>query len=183
MMKKWGAILLVAMLFLLSSLACSDRLMPRGAEPTPTRRVVVVSQESAQQAQQIIAEAALGGTLRMNESQFTSLIVTQLGQSGDIPISDITVWFDPGQISLQGELQEGVVPMVSGPLQLKGTLAAENGAVIFDITEAVINGFSMPGAAINAFEDQINESLLQTNLGNRVRSITINEGEIIIEQE
>lgn len=183
MLKKWGSILLVAVLFLLSSLACSDRLMSRGAEPTPTRRVVVVSQESAQQAQQIITEATQGGTLRMNESQFTSLIVTQLEQSGNVPVSNITVWFDPGQISLQGDLQEGVVPMVSGPLQLKGTLAVENSAVVFDITEAAVNGFTMPGVAVNAFEDRINESLLQTNLGNRVRSIVINEGEIVIEQQ
>jgi hypothetical protein len=183
MMKKWSSILLVAVLFLLSTLACSGRLLPDRAEPTPTRRVVVVSQESAQQAQQIIGEAAQGGTLRMNEAQFTSLIVTQLGQSGELPVRDITVWFEPEQIILQGELQEGVVPLVSGPLELRGTLAVVDNAVVFDISEAVVNGFSIPGAAVNAFEDQINNTLLQTNLGNRVRSIVINEGEIVIEQE
>jgi hypothetical protein len=183
MMKKWSSILLVAVLFLLSTLACSGRLMPNRAEPTPTRRVVVVSQESAQQAQQIIGEAMQGGTLRMNEAQFTSLIVTQLGQSGDLPVRDITVWFEPGQIILHGALQEGVVPLVSGPLQLRGALAVENNAVVFNIAEAVVNGITMPGMAVNAFEDRINASLLQTDLGNRVRSITINEGEIVIEQE
>ncbi|MBX3001518.1 MAG: hypothetical protein KF893_23555 [Caldilineaceae bacterium] len=183
MIKKWGSILLVATLFLLSTLACGGRLTPNRSEPTPTRRVVAVSQESAQQAQQIIGEAIQGGTLRMNEAQFTSLIATQLAQSGDVPVRNITVWFDPGQIVLEGNLQEGVVPLVSGPLQLKGTLAVANNAVVFDISEAVVNGFTLPSMAVNAFEERINASLLQTDLGNRVRSITINEGEIIIEQE
>lgn len=149
----------------------------------PTR-TVAVSQESAQEAQQAIAEAAAGGTLHMTEAQFTSLIATQLAQSGgEMPLTDIVVWFDPGEITLQGQLQEGVVPLVSGELVMKGTLSAANGAIVFDITQAVINGMPLPGAAVNAFDERINDTLSQTNLGGRVRAITINEGEIVIEQE
>ncbi|MCB0112845.1 MAG: hypothetical protein R2873_03450 [Caldilineaceae bacterium] len=182
MSRRTFSILLVFTLFVASSLACSGgRLRINRAEPTPTPRAVAVSEQSAQEAQQAVATAVAGGTLRLTEAQFTSLIAGQLTQ--DIPVSDVTVWFDPGVITVGGVLAEGAVPMVSGPLTIKGTLAAENGVVTFDITEAVINGMFMPGAATNAIERQVNEALATGDLGTRVRSITINQGEIVIEQE
>lgn len=191
MMKKWSPILLVALLFLLSSLACSgllqDRNAPESAPATvqvvPTR-TVAASQAAAQEAEQAIAEAAAGGTLRMTDVQFTSLIETQLAQSGaEVPVSNIVARFSPGEITVEGQLQEGVVPLLSGQLVMRGSLAVVNDAVVFDITEAKIRGISLPAAAISAFEGPINDALSQSNLGGRVRSITINEGEIVIEQE
>ena len=175
---------LVALLFLASSLACSaGRFLPEQRVETPTREVAV-SQEAAQEAQEIVAEAAAGGPLRMNEAQFTSLIAAQLAQSGqESPLQEITVWFDPGVVVIQGQLQEGVVPLVSGQLVMSGQLAVENDNVIFNIQEASVAGVNLPGAGVNLLNDQINRSLSQTNLGSRVRSITINEGEIVIEQE
>jgi hypothetical protein len=184
MSKRTFSLLLVFVLFVVSTIACSGGgLRLNRSDPTPTPRTVEVSEQSAQEAQLAVATAVAGGTLRLTEAQFTSLIATQLGQGGGIPVSDITVWFDPGVITVGGVLAEGVVPLVSGPLTIKGTMAAENGAITFDITEAVINGMFMPGAASNAIERQVNDALTQTDLGSRVRSITINQGELVIEQE
>ncbi len=184
MSKRTGSLLLVFALFVATTLACSGgRFGTNRAEPTPTPRTVEVSEAAAQEAQQAVATAMSGGTLRMTEAQFTSLIAAQLTQDEGLPISDLTVWFDPGVITVGGVLAEGVVPLLSGPLEIKGTLAAENGSVTFDMTEATIRGISVPGAATNAIERQVNDALTQTDLGGRVRSITINQGELVIEQE
>lgn len=183
MIQRNRILLFVAGLFLLSSVACSNLLPERRSAEEP-RREVVVSQESAQQAQQIITEAAAGGTLRMSEAQFTSLIVTQLGAGGgDMPITDVTVWFDPGKITMQGELAEGVVPLLSGQLVTTGALAVVNNQVVFQVESASIGSVSLPGAGRDILAEQVNNALARSNLGNRVRAITINQGEIIIEQE
>ncbi len=182
MIKRERIILFVAGLFLLTSVACSNLLPERRSAAEP-RREVPVSQESAQQAQQIITEAASGGTVRMSEAQFTSLIATHLAAGGDVPLTGITVWFDPGQITMQGELAKGVVPLLSGQLVTSGSLAAVNNQVVFQIESASIGGVSLPGTGREMLANQVNNALAGSNLGNRVRSITINEGEIIIEQE
>jgi hypothetical protein len=182
MTQKHFAILLVAMLFLVANLACSSLLPGRTAE-TPNREVVV-SQEAAQEANQIVSEALAGNTVRMNEAQFTSLIATQLAQGGaEAPLRDITVWFEPGQIVMQGQLDEGVVPMLSGQLVMTGQLVAANNAVTFNIERATLGGVTLPSAAVNMLSEQVNTSLARSNIGQRVRNITINQGEIIIEQE
>jgi hypothetical protein len=188
MTKKYFSIALVAVLFLVTNLACSG-LLSRRTTDTPARtdtptREVTVSQEAAQEGREIVSEALAGGTLRMNEAQFTSLITSELAQGGgDVPLRDITVWFEPNQIVLQGNLDPGVVPLLSGQLVATGQLVADNGRVRFNIEKATLGGVTLPNAAVNMLNDQVNSALDQSNLGQRVRSITVNQGEIIIEQQ
>jgi hypothetical protein len=186
MTKKYFSIALVAVLFLITNLACSGLLGGRTTTPARTdtpAREVPVSQEAAQEAREIAGEALAGGTVRMNEAQFTSLIATELAQSGgDVPLRDITVWFEPDQIVLQGQLEEGVVPLLSGQLVATGQLVAENNNLVFNIQKATLGGVTLPNAGVNLLNNQVNTALAQSNIGQRVRSITVNQGEIIIEQ-
>ncbi len=183
--RRWAP-LLVAFLFLLSSLACSaGSLLSRTEGVSTPDRDVPVSDEAAAEAKAAIAQAKNGGTIRLTESQFTSLLVTQLQQeatASDLPLEDLAVWFEPDKIYLRAKASGDNLP-ASGELVMVGGISADAGQLQLNLEEASINKIKLPSSLLNVLNSQFNKALANTDISQtKVQSITIERGVITIER-
>ncbi|MBX3053453.1 MAG: hypothetical protein KF753_18400 [Caldilineaceae bacterium] len=147
-------------------------------------RTVAVSAESATEAQRLIAEARTSNQLRLTEAQFTSLLAEQLAAGGaDSPVENLTVWFEPGEVVMRGQMKEGVLP-VSGELILSGELAANDGELEIAVKEAKMAGVKVPGPLIGTLNATLNAALAQADVARaRIKTISLTTGVIDIVRE
>jgi len=184
---RWAAFGLVSALLLTAVLACSlAGLLTGGKAPQLPGRTVAVNQQAAQEAKDAFQQIANGGRIKLSESQFTSYLREQLtqGQSENVAITDLTVWFDPGRITLRANLQgpQTAQPSTSGEIIVAGNLQVQGGLLKIKIDQASLAGIAVPGALLNLFNDQLNRSLADVNQsGHSLKSVVIEQGYITLE--
>jgi len=183
--KRTFILLLVGALFLLSSVACSvGGLLGGSGDVDLPDRQVEVSDQAAQEAKEIIARAKNGGSIRLTESQFTSFLVKEMEKAGeDLPLQDLTIWFEPGQVIVRAQVSGEDLP-ASGEMIMVGKLSVEDGKLQFSLDHASVNGVGVPKPVLSVFNTVLNEALAETDISKtRVKSISLEPAVIVIERE
>jgi hypothetical protein len=184
---RWAVFGLLSVLLVTAVLACSLAGLLTGAKaPQLPGRTVAVNQQAAQEARDAFQQISSGGRIRLSESQFTSYLREQLtqGQSENVVITDLTVWFDPGRITLRANLQgpQTAQPSTSGEIVVAGNLQVQNGVLKIKIDQASLAGIAVPNALLNLFNDQLNNSMADVNQsGHSLKNVVIEQGYITLE--
>lgn len=177
-------LLVVSLVFVLGTLACSmGRFLPNFGVETPKRRVQV-SATAAAEAKTRLDALQDGGTVRLTEAQFNSLLVQQLQENsnGDLPLEDMTIWFEPGKVYLQARAKEGEVG-VGGTLTMAGQLSATAGQLTLAIDEASIGGVKVPGSVLEMLNSRLRDALRRSDFNqSHIQSITVEQGAIVIQR-
>ncbi|GEM_PF-4227886 len=183
--KRTFVLLLVGALFLLSSVACSVGGLLGGGKVDLPDRQVEVSEQAAQEAKEIIDRAKEGGSIRLTESQFTSFLVEGMRNKAgeDLPLQDLTVWFEPGQVIVRAQVSGEDLP-TSGEMIMVGNLSVQDGKLQFSLDKASVNGVSVPKPVLGVFNTVLNEALAETDISKtRIKSISLEPAVIVIERE
>lgn len=174
--QKMWALSLVLVLVLSSLTACMA-----GGAMAPEREISI-STEAAMDAQNAGMAGLMSGNVEWTEEQFSSFLTVLLQQNtGDnFPVEAIHAWFEPdNKIFIRVALMDDVL-LGSDNLDLAGTINAENGQLMVDITEAAANGFSVSGAMLAPISQQINASLAGALPGGLPLSVETQEGTLMI---
>ena len=156
MLRKVG-LGLTTMLLAVALVACTAG---QGIE-VPDREVSIDVQ-TALDAQNMAMSGLMMGNVTLDESQFSSLLTELLkANSGEnLPVENISAWFEADAIYLQVNVKEGVLPPAFGnTLAVAGTVNVENNQLSLDLTQASAGTYSVSGAALAPINAQINAAL------------------------
>jgi len=169
---------------ILLSLACG--LGGNSNQLTPPGGTIPASQEAADRLKQNFYQALqeAGGNhesqLRITNEEITSLVATELTQTGKIPVSDPQVWFTAGRIFMTSKVQ------VLGPIKLNSIIVAtaivDQGQMIVRVQEAQMGPFDFPDALLESTTQTINETLAGILIGAdlTITRLEILEGEMFV---
>jgi hypothetical protein len=125
-------------------------------------REVMIDNQTALDAQNLAMGGMMMGSVTLDESQFSSLLTELLkANSGEnLPVENVTAWFEPDAIYLQVDVKEGVFPAAFGDkLAVAGRVDVSDGKLMVDLAEASAAGYKVEGAALAAINDQLNAAL------------------------
>jgi hypothetical protein len=177
-------LIVVLTLLVLTSIACglggSDQQLGPPSGPIP------LSQEAAdrliQNFNQALQEA--GGNhesqLRITNEEISSLVATELTETGQIPVSDPQVWFTAGRIYMTSKVQ------VFGPFKLDSIIVAtavvDEGQMLVKVQEAQMGSFDFPDGLLDSTTQTINETLTGILIGAdlEISRLEILEGEMFV---
>ncbi len=139
-----------------------------GQGVTVPDRPVTIDAQTALDAQNSAMGGMMMGSATLDESQFSSLLTELLkANSGEnLPVENISAWFEPGEIYLQVDLVDGVLPATIGDtLAVVGTVDVTDGKLSVDLSEASAGTYKVEGALLAPINAQINAALANLNLG------------------
>ncbi|PQV65218.1 hypothetical protein B1R32_102227 [Abditibacterium utsteinense] len=114
-----------------------------------------------------------------SEDQLNTLLQDRL-RTEKFPISDLRAGLTPGVLILQGQLKYQGFEV---PASLSGSLAAQNGALIYRIDSLSISGLPAPGKVKEKAQKAIEDGL-QKAFGSeknaKIESVTIGQGQLQI---
>jgi hypothetical protein len=125
-------------------------------------REVMIDTQTALDAQNMAMSGLMMGGVTLDESQFSSLLTELLkANSGEnLPVDNISAWFEPGVIYLQVDVKDGVLPAAFGDkLAVAGTVSVTDGALSVDLSEASAGSYLVSGATLAPINAQINSAL------------------------
>lgn len=131
-------------------------------------REVMIDAQTALDAQNLAMGGLMMGSVTLDESQFSSLLtgLLQANSGENLPVEDISAWFEADAIYLQVNLKEGVLPAAFGnSLAVAGTVDASDGRLVLDLTQASAGTYKVEGAALAPITAQINNALSGYNFG------------------
>lgn len=172
----------IVALLALVGLACSSRsdLNDIG----PPSGTIPISQEAANRLKdnfyQALQEAGTNheSQLRVTNEEITSLIATELTETGRIPLSNPQIWFTSGRIYISG----GVKPF--GPVEFDSIIVAtavvDEGQLVVSVQEAQMGVFDFPDAILDSITQTINEALVGILTDLDIIRLEILEGETIV---
>jgi hypothetical protein len=178
-------LIIVLSLLLAGTLACSlggsdnEALHPPGG-PIP------ISQEAADRLRKNFNQALqeAGGNhesqLRITNEEITSLVATELTETGRIPVTDPQVWFTAGRIYMTSRVQ------LFGPIRLNSVIVAtavvDNGQMLVRVQEAQMGPFDFPDRLLESTTQTINETLAGILVGADldITRLEILEGEMFV---
>jgi|GEM_PF-829633 hypothetical protein len=178
-------LLIVLSLLLVSSLACSlgdndsEVLHPPGGP-------ISISQEAADRLKKNFNQALqeAGGNhesqLRITNEEITSLVATELTETGRIPVTDPQVWFTAGRIFMTSRVQ------LFGPIRLNSVIVAtavvDDGEMLVRVQEAQMGPFDFPDRLLESTAQTINETLAGILVGADldITRLEILEGEMFV---
>lgn len=178
-------LLIVLSLLLVVTLACSlggndnDTVHPPGG-PIP------ISQEAADRLRKNFNQALqeAGGNhesqLRITNEEISSLVATELTETGRIPVTDPQVWFTAGRIYMTSRVQ------LFGPIRLNSVIVAtavvDNGQMLVRVQEAQMGPFDFPDRLLESTTQTINETLAGILVGADldITRLEILEGEMFV---
>lgn len=167
------------LVLLLVILACSSAA-------TPPAGNIEVSQAAADRLKdnfyQSIQEATLTreSQLRVTNEEITSLVVTELTETGQLPVSNPQIWFTAGQMYLSGQVRAfGVLNLDSF---IVATVFVENGQMRMEVTEAQMGPFDFPATLLESITDTMNETLADITTASNIEltRVEILEGEMFV---
>lgn len=176
---------LAAMLLLISVLACSPLGGTLGSKTEATQvvppREVPVSTQEAEAGEAILKEAQKGDTIRLTESQFTSLLNANLppATENEVNIKDLTVWFDPDVVSLRARVSGGDLP--NGQLFVSGKLRVEDQKLAFQLEKASINDINLPSPLLKMFTDKSDVMFQSAFQDVHFKSVAVEKGAIVLQ--
>ena len=178
-------LIIVLSLLLAGTLACSlgsnesDALHPPGG-PIP------ISREAADRLKKNFNQALqeAGGNhesqLRITNEEITSLVATELTETGQIPVTDPQVWFTAGRIYMTSRVQ------LLGPIRLNSVIVAtavvDNGQMLVRVQEAQMGPFDFPDRLLESTTQTINETMAGILVGADldITRLEILEGEMFV---
>jgi hypothetical protein len=125
-------------------------------------REVTIDTQTALDAQNMAMSGLMSGGVTLDESQFSSLLTELLkANSGEnLPVDNISAWFEPGVIYLQVDVRDGVLPpSIGDKLAVAGTINVTDGALSVDLSEASAGSYLVSGATLAPINAQINAAL------------------------
>jgi hypothetical protein len=177
--KKFTSIF---MLIALVGLACGSRSNLN--EISPPSGTIPISQEAANRLKdnfyQALQEAGTNheSQLRVTNEEITSLIATELTETGRIPLSNPQIWFTSGRIYITG----GVKPF--GPVEFDSIIVAtavvDEGQLVVSVQEAQMGIFDFPDTIRESITQTINEALVGILTDLDIIRLEILEGETIV---
>lgn len=177
-----------ALLLVFSLAACGG-----GAEPTPTPTPLPTATPTptpaptptpkpAASASGAVGAATTGGMeIVTTEQQLNDMLQTALAAQQDLPISDVTVRFDPGKIVGNGRLALG---FLNANVQLSLGLSAVDGKVLPTNIEILLDGKPVPAllqSQVDAMTAPLIEEASRADYGFYVESVEITDSEIRIQ--
>jgi hypothetical protein len=169
-------------LLLLVGLACSSGAS--ADELTPPGGTIPVSQEAAdrlkQNFYQALQEASINheSRLRITNEEITSLFVTELTETGQIPLENPQIWFTSGRIFITG----GVRPF--GPVRFDSLIVAtavvHEGRLVVEVQQAQMGAFGFPQAILESMTQTVNEALAGILIDLEITRLEILEGEMFV---
>lgn len=168
-------LLLVIATLLAASLACNlpgfRRSPGSQLEPLP------VTTEAAGQLEDNIdaaADALLNGqpfTLTVDEAQLTSSVNLKLGSFQEAQVQNLQIYLRDGQVMIFGDaVRDGL----NLPFSFAVRVFAANGSVAYEIVEAKIGPFPIPGSIMDELEAQLDQFILD-QLGPDASGLVIEE--------
>lgn len=176
-------IFLIALLLMMSSLACS---LTAGAPIGPPSGTITVNQTAADRLKQNFNQALqeAGGNresqLRITNEEITSLVGLELAATGQIPVTEPQIWFTAGRIYMTSKVQ------LTGPVKLDsiivGTAIVDNGQIRLAVEEAQMGPFDFPDQLLETTTQTINETLTGIMVGAdlTITRLEILEGEMFV---
>lgn len=185
--RNYKICLVIILLFSTLILACGW-FSGKQSAPTlapPTVAPIKPNQEAAQRAAENFNQAVQESTnnhpfeYRINNEEVTSIVADLLQKRADIPFSEPQIWFTNNKIYVTGMVDGfGPKPM---PAYIEAVPKVVNNQVIVNIEKAKVGSFNLPQSASNSFSETITQSLAEAQLNIQVNTITILEGEILIQ--
>jgi predicted small lipoprotein YifL len=157
--RNW-VVSIIALLLVASLAACT------AAPVAVPDREIMVDVNTAFEAQNK-AMGLMAGSVEWSEAEFSSLLSVLLQQNGgeNNPVTDIKVWFEPGnQVFISVGLKDGVIP-TGNTLDLAGTVGVDMNHVVVDLQQVGAGNMSISGAALAPISAQINAALADPSLG------------------
>jgi predicted small lipoprotein YifL len=157
--RNW-VVSIIALLLVASLAACT------AAPVAVPDREIMVDVNTALEAQNK-AMGLMAGSVEWSEAEFSSLLSVLLQQNGgeNNPVTDIKVWFEPGnQVFISVGLKDGVIP-TGNTLDLAGTIGVDMNHVVVDLQQVGAGNMSISGAALAPISAQINAALADPSLG------------------
>ncbi|GAP20949.1 hypothetical protein [Leptolinea tardivitalis] len=183
MKTKKVKIILILSLLVASALACN---LPAAVTKSEKKEVIptIPAAEQQQLENQIasqISQAASGQqiTVELTESQLTSLINSKIPATQDAQFSNIQVTLNDNQAQLSGDV---VASGISGKVSISLAVSADaEGKPALTITNATLNGFSLPQSMLTNISTSINDGIKgQTGQGFIIQSMSISDHKLII---
>jgi hypothetical protein len=177
---KAAAIIVAIVAF--AAIACSPGSLLSGDAVQVPDRDVPASPEAAAQAITALNQAQGGGTIRLTEAQFTSLIAEPVRQSdAGLLLEDLTVWFEPETVYLRARSKGEELP-IKGKVVMSGGLAVNNGKLTLSLEQARAAGVGVPDAALNMLNGELNRRIrLLDALNMPVRTLQVESGAVLIQ--
>ena len=110
----------------------------------------------------------------------TSLVATELTETGQIPVTDPQVWFTAGRIYMTSRVQ------LLGPIRLNSVIVAtavvDNGQMLVRVQEAQMGPFDFPDRLLESTTQTINETMAGILVGADldITRLEILEGEMFV---
>mgnify|MGYP005841443335 CR=1 FL=1 len=176
---------MLALLLVLSLAACGGSPEPTPtptplptATPTPTP--APTPKPAADSSDAVNAAAAGSVEIVTTEQQLNEMLQTALATQQDMPISDLSVRLDPGQIVGTGKLALG---FINANVQLSLGLSAVDGKVIPTNIEILLDGKPVPAllqGQVDALTAPLIEEASRADYGFYVESVEITDDAIRI---
>lgn len=175
------------LIFSLSLAACGGRPEPTPtptplptATPTPTPAPTPTPKPAVSESGAVGAATADGVEIVTTEQQLNEMLQTALATQQDLPLSDVTVRLDPGQIVGAGRLALG---FLNANVQLSLGLSAVDGKVIPTNIEILLDGKPVPAllqSQVDAMTAPLIEEASRADYGFYVESVEITDDAIRI---
>ena len=173
--------LYVIIILAISTLACSlgggaPQLAPPEGQIAPNTEATDRLKQNFNQALQE-ATTSNEAQLRVTNEEVTSLITTELTQTGQIPLGNPQIWFTAGRIYITGDV---TTLGVTNPSVIVATAVVNNGQMFVEVEEAKMGPFDFPDAALQSITETVNETLSGILLDLEIIRLEILEGEMIV---
>lgn len=147
---------------------------------------IVVNQEASDRLKQNFYQALQEATstreasLRITNEEITSLVATELTETGRIPLSNPQVWFTSGRIYITGEVD------TIGPVNFNSLIVAtaivDEGRMVVRVEEAHMGPFDFPDTLVESMTQTVNEVLtgVIVDAALDITRVEILEGEMFV---
>lgn len=170
-------------LVLLLGMACGPCNLLSGQMPTPPRAITVSTEAAAQLEsriqQNVSGEPGQQFILRVTDAEITSLLVTELAQYDESPVTDPQVWFTKGNIYGTGRLVN-VLP-IETDFYVVASPRIQNGKVVIEIIEFSAGALPVPDSVLETITQSVNQTVDDLQLDVQVTALEVLEGEAIVQ--
>jgi hypothetical protein len=122
-------------------------------------------------------EGGLDITVRLTEAEVNSLVVGVLANNPGIPLRNVSVDLQPGQMILNGIYNRPMGGTANGRIVV--SVSAVNGVIQPVITQVDVEGFSANDATLRQFNEQLGQALgargTQANRNARITVLAITD--------
>lgn len=186
-MKRFSLVLLIVVLgigFGLYRALNPSRPAPFASLPAPEQQKRRADAQTLVQKVETIARDAKSGaksdfTLEISDAQLNTLLQDRI-QTKNLPIRDLSAALELGTVVLNGN---GDYKGFSAPVQMRGTLVAQNGNAVFNVDSLTVASVSAPEKWKAQTEKAVAEGfskIINAQNGVRVDSIAIETGKMTI---